>query len=41
MVGIALSGTFIGGALDADNNDPFYPNTTAVNFGGNSADVCG
>ena len=41
MVGIALSGVLIGGGLDADNNDPFFPNTTAYNSGGDSADVCG
>jgi hypothetical protein len=40
MVGVALSGVLLGGAQNAENDDPFYPPVGAT-YGGDTADVCG
>lgn len=40
MVGVALSGVLIGAALNSEDDDPFYPPSSA-NSNGDSADVCG
>lgn len=41
FVGIALSGVPIGAALNADNEDPFYPPAADADESGDFADVCG